>query len=68
MIRMRIDRGISLNTPVFQDVDVSSGVAGETVCIECGGTGDWTPYHPEPHLGPFQCVECKGTGKIFVSI
>ena len=42
--------------------------AGEITCPECEGDGDWTKFHPEPELGPFQCVQCKGTGKILVSI
>jgi hypothetical protein len=50
-----------------QPVDRGCG-AGEVPCFECGGTGDWTPFHPEPEKGPFQCVECKGTGRLLVSI
>lgn len=42
--------------------------AGKVKCFECFGTGDWTPFHPEPHLGPFQCVQCKGTGWQLISI
>jgi DnaJ-class molecular chaperone len=48
-------------------VDLGNG-AGQTTCFECGGTGDWTPYHPEPETGPYQCVQCKGTGRILISI
>lgn len=40
--------------------------AGQIPCLECGGTGDWTPFHPENI--PTECVDCKGTGLIFVSI
>jgi hypothetical protein len=63
-----IYRGTLRKTLVLCDIDISLGVCGITDCIECGGTGDWTPFHPEPHLGPFQCIECKGAGKIMVSI
>ncbi len=64
---MQVDRGQMRESVVMCDVDTSSGVAGVTDCIECGGDGDWTKFHPEPHVGPFPCVECKGTGKILVS-
>jgi len=39
----------------------------ECDCPECGGTGDWTPFHPEPCLFPngIPCVECKGTGRVY---
>lgn len=54
--------------PILQDVDRSSGVAGVTDCIECGGDGNWGKFAPEI-VGPdFKCVTCKGTGKILVSI
>ena len=44
--------------------------AGEVACFECGGDGDWTKFHPEPHKlsAPMKCVECKGTGKVLVSV
>ncbi len=50
-------------------VDLGAG-AGEVPCFECLGTGDWTRFHPEPHLFPdgLPCVDCKGTGKVLVSI
>lgn len=50
--------------------DLSCG-AGRIKCIECGGDGDWTKFHPEPHLfegRPLRCVQCKGTGYQLVSI
>ena len=54
-------------TTVVQDV-IDRGVgAGETTCFECEGTGDWTPFHPEPK-GFIQCTDCKGTGRVFVSV
>lgn len=60
--------GFYRNTEVeCEPVDMGCG-AGQVDCFECGGDGDWTKYHPEPHLGPSPCVNCKGTGKIFVSI
>lgn len=48
-------------------IDLGCG-AGQVTCFECGGTGDWTPFHPEPENGPYSCVDCKGTGKILISI
>lgn len=48
-------------------VDRGAG-AGEVTCLECGGTGDWTQFHPEPEGGPYQCVTCKGAGRIFITI
>lgn len=48
-------------------IDLGCG-AGLIDCPECLGDGDWTKWHPEPHLGPFPCVQCKGTGKYLVSI
>lgn len=40
--------------------------AGEVTCFECGGSGDWTQFHPEQVLT--QCVCCKGTGRVLISI
>lgn len=50
-------------------IDLGCG-AGQVTCFECGGDGDWTKFHPEPHLFPdgLACVDCKGTGKILISI
>lgn len=44
--------------------------AGQMVCQECGGDGDWKKFHPEPELFPngLDCVDCKGTGKVWGSI
>lgn len=68
MERMEIDRGFLRETVVACDVDVSSGVAGQTDCFECGGDGNWGKFAPEIVGADFQCVECKGTGKVWVSI
>lgn len=65
---MQVDLGFRRETVVFCRVDRSSEVAGQVQCFECGGDGDWTKFHPEPHLGPFPCVDCKGTGKVWVSV
>lgn len=67
---MDVDRGFRRETIVTCLVDISSGVAGEITCIECGGDGDWTKFHPEPETltAPMRCIECKGTGRIYVSI
>jgi hypothetical protein len=40
------------------------GVAGEIVCLDCGGSGVFA----EPGLGPDFCVKCKGEGRMLVSI
>ena len=48
-------------------VDLGCG-AGEVDCFECGGTGDWTPFHPDPPEGGVRCVECKGAGRVLVSV
>lgn len=48
-------------------VDLSSGVAGQVNCFECGGDGDWGKFAIEI-VGPgAPCVECKGTGRLWVS-
>jgi hypothetical protein len=64
---MQVDRGFSRETVVMCDVDLSSGVAGQIACIECGGDGDWGKFMPEPVTEPCPCVECKGTGRVWVS-
>lgn len=50
-------------------VDLGCG-AGEVFCFECGGSGDWTKFHPEPWRFPdgIKCIPCKGTGKVLISI
>lgn len=58
--------GYLRETEVSCEVEILGLGAGRVVCFECGGTGDWTPFHPEPELGPFACVTCKGTGKILI--
>ena len=52
---------------ICEVLDLGVG-AGEINCIECGGDGDWTKFHPEPWTGPYPCVPCKGTGRVLVSI
>jgi len=42
--------------------------AGEVPCFECDGTGDWTPFHPDPPPEGVLCVECKGTGRVLISV
>lgn len=49
------------------DVDISSGVAGQISCIECGGDGNWGKFAPEIVGADLDCVECKGTGRVWVS-
>lgn len=49
--------------------DLGGGV-GLIDCVECGGDGDWSKYHPEPELltpSEMACVNCKGTGKRHIS-
>lgn len=50
-------------------IDLGCGV-GEIACLECGGSGDWTQFYPEPETldEPLQCVQCKGTGKQYVNL
>lgn len=66
---MVIDRGLDRETTVGALVAKVDDVAGFHVCIECGGDGDWSKFHPEPETVPgLKCVECKGTGQTWVSI
>lgn len=53
---------------VEQEVDIVMPGVGITACWECGGDGDWTKFHPEPHLllEKLFCVDCKGTGQRYV--
>lgn len=37
----------------------------ECDCPECGGTGDWTRFLPEPQDERCPCVDCKGTGRVY---
>lgn len=64
---MQVDRGHLRETPVMCTVDISSGVAGQIACIECGGDGNWGKFAPEIVGADFQCVECKRTGRVWVS-
>jgi hypothetical protein len=62
--------GLDRSTEVEVDpVDLGCG-AGLVTCFECGGSGDWARFHPEPDLFPdgLPCVPCKGTGKVLISI
>jgi len=63
--------GFTRNTEVsVRPIDCGAG-AGLVPCMECGGDGDWSKFHPEPHtLKPEdrKCVDCKGTGQVYVSI
>lgn len=63
--------GFSRTTEVHvKPINLGCG-AGQIKCVECNGSGDWSKFHPEPHLlTDYQkkCIECKGTGKILVSI
>ena len=60
--------GFSRDTEV-EVVPVRLGCgAGEGDCFECGGTGDWAPFHPDPPPEGLPCVDCKGTGRILISI
>lgn len=65
-MKMIVYCGFHRTTEVEVEVkDLGLG-AGEIDCLECGGDGDWTKYHPENI--PTVCVECKGTGKILIAI
>jgi hypothetical protein len=65
---MQVDRGLSRETAVMCAVDRSSEIAGQIICIECGGDGNWGKFAPEIVGADCDCVECKGTGRIWVSI
>lgn len=56
------------DTAVERDVALVGEIAGEIACLECGGTGDWTPFLPPGEPGPQPCIDCKGTGRMLVSI
>jgi hypothetical protein len=54
----------------LQEIEDLGGGVGRTNCIECGGDGDWTKFHPESGILPprsIPCIDCKGTGKIYIS-
>ncbi len=65
---MAVYCALNCDTSVEVDVRLLGCGAGEIDCLECGGDGDWTKYHPEPETGPHPCVTCKGTGKQLVSV
>lgn len=49
-------------------LDLGGGV-GLINCVECGGDGDWTKFHPESDalpVGSLPCINCKGTGKRYI--
>lgn len=52
-----------------QPVQDLGGGVGRTACIECGGDGDWTKFHPDETLPArsVPCVDCKGTGYVYAS-
>ena len=60
--------GMLRETPFACEVRHAMPGVGSVDCFECGGSGDWTEFHPEPETGPYQCVTCKGTGRIFISV
>ena len=41
------------DTPIDCEIVRRGAGAGETRCFECGGTGDWTPFHPDPRPAHF---------------
>ncbi|WP_156436074.1 hypothetical protein [Bradyrhizobium pachyrhizi] len=65
---MRIDRGFHRENVAICDVDVSSGIAGEIACLECGGDGNWGKFAPEIVGADYPCNDCKGTGRMWVSL
>ncbi len=68
MAEMVVYCGWTRETEVETDVrDLGCG-AGRIRCLECEGTGDWTPFHPAPETGPHPCVDCKGTGEQLIGV
>jgi hypothetical protein len=68
MDRMVAYVAINCDTPVdCEAIDRGAG-AGETECFECGGTGDWGQFYPEPPGHKVDCRDCKGSGRVFVSV
>lgn len=66
-MKMAVDFGFTRETTLLLDVtDLGCG-AGMIACVECEGTGNWGPYHPDPVKWD-DCVVCKGTGRQPVSI
>ena len=55
-------------TEITRDVATLKCGAGRIVCLECGGSGDWTIYHREHELTSGKCSACKGTGWMLVSV
>ena len=68
IVRMTAYLGWYRDTAVECDVEVLECGAGRVTCFECGGTGDWSKFYPEPVPVPCICVQCKGTGKQLISI
>jgi len=66
-MKVEIDRGFKRTTRVIVDAVLITPEIIQYDCIECGGTGDWTPFLPEDIGFPVQCVECKGTGRTYAS-
>jgi hypothetical protein len=69
-MRMTVFGGWLRETAIEAEIIDRGAGAGEIVCLECGGDGDWTKFHPEPETlaEPLKCVDCKGTGRILVSM
>src|SRR5947207_2737954 len=47
------------DTPIQCEIVRRGAGAGETDCFECEGTGDWTPFHPDPQGQHIPCRDCK---------
>lgn len=67
---MAVDHGFWRDNTVIRSVDFTAldCGAGQMLCPECGGDGDWSKFHPEELTGPMPCLDCKGTGRMWVSI
>ena len=66
-MRMTVFGGWLRETAIEEAEIIDRGAgAGEIVCLECGGDGDWTKFQPEPKIlaKPLKCGGCKGTGRI----
>ena len=69
-MRMIVICGWKRETLIEREVE-DLGPVGRFPCLECGGDGDWSKFHPEPETlaeNEKACVACKGTGWAYVGL